>query len=147
MEEKDVPQNKEIVDKWKVIMSKASAEHAGQTVANGRKRIVSRLEVLPPYTICTESYLLLDIFDNEEEAQNLKKYIRTCFTRFLLASILITQNIVRDKFKFVPIQNYKNNSDIDWSQSIPDIDRQLYTKYNLSDDEIAIIEKMIKPMD
>lgn len=146
MEEKDVPQNKEIVDKWKVIMSKASAEHAGQTDANGRKRIVSRLEVLPPYTICTESYLLLDIFDNEEEAQNLKKYIRTCFTRFLLASILITQNIVRDKFKFVPIQNYKNNSDIDWSQSIPDIDRQLYTKYNLSDDEIAIIEKMIKPM-
>lgn len=98
MEEKDVPQNKEIVDKWKVIMSKASAEHAGQTDANGRKRIVSRLEVLPPYTICTESYLLLDIFDNEEEAQNLKKYIRTCFTRFLLASILITQNIVRDKF-------------------------------------------------
>lgn len=147
MEEKDVPQNKEIVDKWKVIMSKASAEHAGQTDANGRKRIVSRLEVLPPYTICTESYLLLDIFDNEEEAQNLKKYIRTCFTRFLLASILITQNIVRDKFKFVPIQNYKNNSDIDWSQCIPDIDRQLYTKYNLSDDEIAIIEKMIKPMD
>ena len=60
MEEKDVPQNKEIVDKWKVIMSKASAEHAGQTDANGRKRIVSRLEVLPPYTICTESYLLLD---------------------------------------------------------------------------------------
>ena len=147
MEEKDVPQNKEIVDKWKVIMSKASAEHAGQTDANGRKRIVSRLEVLPPYTICTESYLLLDIFDNEEEAQNLKKYIRTCFTRFLLASILITQNIVRDKFKFVPIQNYKNNSDIDWNQSIPDIDRQLYTKYNLSDDEIAFIEKMIKPMD
>ena len=147
MEEKDVPQNKEIVDKWKVIMSKASAEHAGQTDANGRKRIVSRLEVLPPYTICTESYLLLDIFDNEEEAQNLKKYIRTCFTRFLLASILITQNIVRDKFKFVPIQNYKTNSDIDWNQSIPDIDRQLYTKYNLSDDEIAFIEKMIKPMD
>ena len=147
MEEKDVPQNKEIVDKWKVIMSKASAEHAGQTDANGRKRIVSRLEVLPPYTICTESYLLLDIFDNEDEAQNLKKYIRTCFTRFLLASILITQNIVRDKFIFVPSQNYKNNSDIDWSQSIPDIDRQLYTKYNLSDVEIAIIEKMIKPMD
>ena len=147
MEEKDVPQNKEIVDKWKVIMSKASAEHAGQTDANGRKRIVSRLEVLPPYTICTESYLLLDIFDNEEEAQNLKKYIRTCFTRFLLASILITQNIVRDKFKFVRMQNYKNNSDIDWSQNIPDIDRQLYSKYNLSDDEIDFIEKMIKPMD
>ena len=45
------------------------------------------------------------------------------------------------------LDTLKNNSDIDWSQSIPDIDRQLYTKYNLSDDEIAFIEKMIKPMD
>lgn len=147
MEEKDVPQNREIVDKWKVIMSKASAEHAGQTDSNGRKRIVSRLEVLPPYSICTESYLLLDIFENQEEAENLKKYIRTCFTRFLLASILITQNIVRDKFQFVPLQNFTTSSDIDWSKSIADIDRQLYAKYGLSEDEIAFIEKMIKPME
>ena len=128
-------------------MSKASAEHAGQTDSNGRKRIVSRLEVLPPYTICTESYLLLDIFDNQEEANNLKNYIRTCFCRFLLASILITQNIVRDKFQFVPLQDFTSASDIDWSQSISGIDRQLFAKYGLSDDEIAFIEKMIKPME
>lgn len=147
LEEKDVPQNKEIVGKWKVIMSKASAEHAGQTDANGRKRIVSRLEVLPPNTICTESYLLLDIFDTEEEANNLKKYIRTCFTRFLLASILITQNIVRDKFRFVPLQDFTSSSDINWSASVADIDQQLYRKYGLSAEEIAFIEKMIKPME
>lgn len=147
LEEKDVPQNKEIIGKWKVIMSKASAEHAGQTDANGRKRIVSRLEVLPPNTICTESYLLLDIFDNQEEAENLKKYIKTSFTRFLLASILITQNIVRDKFQFVPLQDFTPTSDIDWSQSIPDIDRQLYAKYGLTGNEISFIEKTIKPME
>ena len=128
-------------------MSKASAEHAGQTDVNGRKRVVSRLEVLPPNTICTESYLLLDVFDDELEAENMKKYIRTQFVRFLLASILITQNIVRDKFAFVPIQNYKGESDIDWSASISDIDRQLYCKYGLSADEVAFIEKMIKPME
>ena len=147
LEEKDVPQNREIIGKWKVIMSKASAEHAGQTDSTGRKRIVSRLEVLPPYTICTESYLLLDIFDCEEDAENLKKYIQTCFARFLLASILITQNIVRDKFKFVPLQNFTVISDIDWNQSIADIDKQLYRKYNLDEDEIDFIEKLIKPMD
>ncbi len=147
LSEDDVPQNKGIIDKWKVIMSKASAEHAGQTDSNGRKRIVSRLEVLPPYTICTESYLLLDIFDNQEEANNLKNYIRTCFCRFLLASILITQNIVRDKFQFVPLQDFTSTSDIDWSKSVSDIDRQLYAKYGLSDEEIAFIEKMIKPME
>ena len=147
LEEKEVPQNKHLIPKWKVIMSKASAEHAGQTDVNGRKRVVSRLEVLPPNTICTESYLLLDVFDDELEAENMKKYIRTQFVRFLLASILITQNIVRDKFAFVPIQNYKDSSDIDWSASISAIDRQLYAKYGLTDDEVAFIEKMIKPMD
>ena len=147
LEEKEVPQNKHLIPKWKVIMSKASAEHAGQTDVNGRKRVVSRLEVLPPNTICTESYLLLDVFDDELEAENMKKYIRTQFVRFLLASILITQNIVRDKFAFVPIQNYKGESDIDWSASISDIDRQLYRKYGLSADEVAFIEKMIKPME
>ena len=147
LEEKDVPQNKHLIPKWKVIMSKASAEHAGQTDVNGRKRVVSRLEVLPPNTICTESYLLLDVFDDELEAENMKKYIRTQFVRFLLASILITQNIVRDKFAFVPIQNYKGDSDIDWSASISAIDRQLYRKYGLSADEVAFIEKMIKPME
>ena len=128
-------------------MSKASAEHAGQTDKEGRKRLVSRLEVLPPGTICTESYLLLDVFDNRDEAENLKKYIKTQFVRFLLGSILITQNIVRDKFRFVPLQDFTDNSDIDWSKSIEDIDRQLYKKYELDQPEIDFIEKMIKPME
>lgn len=58
-----------------------------------------------------------------------------------------TQNTTRDLFQFVPLQDFTSHSDIDWTQSIPDIDRQLYSKYNLSDDEIDFIEKMIKPMD
>lgn len=77
----------------------------------------------------------------------MKKYIRTQFVRFLLASILITQNIVRDKFAFVPLQDFTSSSDINWSASVADIDQQLYRKYGLSADEIAFIEKMIKPME
>lgn len=77
----------------------------------------------------------------------MKKYIQTRFVRFLLASILITQNIVRDKFQFVPLQDFTPSSDIDWTQSVADIDRQLYRKYGLSDEEVAFIEKMIKPME
>ncbi len=127
-------------------MSKASAEHAGQTDKEGRKRIVSRLEVLEPGTICTESYLLLDVFDTQTEAENMKKYMRTQFVRFLISSILFTQNIVRDKFRFVPIQNFTENSDINWNKSIKEIDEQLYAKYHLSEEEIAFIESMIKPM-
>ena len=144
--ETDVPQNVELAPKWKVIMSKAAAEHAGQTDKEGRKRIVSRLEVLEPGTICTESYLLLDVFDTEDEARNLHKYMRTQFVRFLIGAILLTQNIVRDKFRFVPLQDFTQESDIDWSKSVEEIDAQLYAKYHLSDEEISFIESMIKPM-
>jgi hypothetical protein len=76
----------------------------------------------------------------------MKNYVRTQFVRFLLASILLTQNIVRDKFRFVPIQDFTEQSDIDWSKSIADIDRQLYAKYGLTDEEITFIESMIKPL-
>ena len=55
-------------------------------------------------------------------------------------------NLSREKFQFVPLQDFTSQSDIDWSVSIPEIDEQLYQKYGLSDDEIAFIEKMIKPM-
>ena len=146
LSETDVPQNLEIADKWKVIMSKASAEHAGQSDKEGRKRIVSRLEILEPGTICTESYLLLDIFEQEGHAKALKKYIKTQFVRFLLGSILLTQNIVRDKFRFIPLQDFTENSDIDWSKTVSEIDQQLYKKYSLDDTEISFIESMIKPM-
>lgn len=146
LSESEVPQNLHLAPKWKVVMSKASAEHAGQTDKEGRKRIVSRLEILPPGTICTESYLLLDVFDSENESKALHKYMRTQFVRFLLGTILLTQNIVRDKFRFVPLQDFSSESDIDWSKDVDDIDRQLYKKYGLDADEIAFIERMIKPM-
>lgn len=72
--------------------------------------------------------------------------MRTQFVRFLIGAILLTQNIVRDKFRFVPQQDFTANSDIDWSKSVAEIDAQLYAKYNLSKDEISFIESMIKPM-
>ena len=46
----------------------------------------------------------------------------------------------------MPLQDFTPNSDINWSQSIPEIDQQLYKKYNLSEEEIVFIENMIKPM-
>lgn len=56
------------------------------------------------------------------------------------------KNMTRDTYRFVPMQNFTDGSDIDWSKSVEEIDAQLYTKYHLSDDEIAFIESMIKPM-
>ena len=131
----EVTTNADLIDKYKVIMSKSSAEHAGQTDSQGRKRIVSRIEVLSPNQICSETYLLLNAFESIEEAQNLALYVKTRFFRFLLSTILLTQNIAKDKYMFVPVQDFTRS----WT------DAELYTKYGLSNEEIQFIESMIKP--
>jgi len=143
----EIDLNNDLIPKWKVIISKTSSEHAGQTDKDGKKRVLSKIEVLPPNFVCSESYLLINTFDNEYDALHLVKYMKTKFVRFLLSTILLTQNIAKDKFKFVPLQDFTSSSDIDWSRPIPDIDRQLYAKYGLTDEEIAFIESMIKPME
>ncbi len=133
----EVTTNADLIDKYKVIMSKSSAEHAGQTDSQGRKRIVSRIEVLAPNQICSETYLLLSAFESIEEAQNLALYVKTRFFRFLLSTILLTQNIAKDKYMFVPVQDFTRS----WT------DAELYTKYGLSNEEIQFMESMIKPME
>ena len=138
--------NSDLLTSYKVIMSKTSAEHAGQADKNGRKKVISRILVLPPGMVCSESYLLLKPFENENDASNMVAYLKTQFVRFLLSTILLTQNIAKDKFAFVPMQTFSSNSDIDWSKSIAEIDQQLYAKYGLSAAEINFIETTIKPM-
>lgn len=57
-----------------------------------------------------------------------------------------TQDNPPIKWKYVPIQDFTSNSDIDWSQSIHDIDKQLYKKYGLTEDEIQFIESHVQEM-
>lgn len=133
----DVPKGEELVDKWKVLLSKTSSEHAGQTDKSGRKRVLSRIEVMPPASVATESYLILGPFSSEAEAGNAAAYLRTRFVRFLISAILLTQNITRGSFAFVPVQDFSRT----WT------DEDLYAKYHLSQDEIALIESQIKPME
>lgn len=136
----------EMIDKWKVIVSRVFYEHAGKADKDGKCRVLSILEVLPPKTICTETYLVVDSFDCEEEAINLKRYLQSKFSRFLIlqasSSIMITQN----SFIFVPMQDFTASSDIDWSKSVHEIDLQLYKKYGLDEQEINFIESHVKEM-
>ncbi|MEE3445553.1 MAG: Eco57I restriction-modification methylase domain-containing protein [Prevotella sp.] len=129
--------NKDLIDKWKVITSYATAEHAGETDKNGQKRIISTLEILEPNVVCTETYLLVRVFDNIMEAENLVAYIKTRFVRCLIAMITTTQHLSRANFRFVPLQDFAR----------PWTDADLYAKYNLTDEEIQFIESMIKPME
>lgn len=97
---------------------------------------------------CSRTYAPMygDAIDNEEKANNCIKYWRTKFLRLLVSGIKTTQHATRNVYKLVPLQDFTSNSDIDWSQSIADIDKQLYKKYNLTDEEIEYIEKTIKAM-
>ena len=134
---KDITTNKGIVDDWKVVMSKTSAEHAGQADKDGRKKVVSRIEILGKQYICSESYLLIGHMKSKEASVNLLNYIKTKFFRFLLSAVLLTQNIAKDKFQFVPLQDFTR----------PWTDEELYAKYDLTDEEIQFIESMIRPME
>lgn len=133
----EVTRNNDLIDKYKVIISKATCEHAGTPDKNGQFRVISFNQILPPKFVCTQSYLVANSFDTEEEANNFLIYLRTKFFRFLLLQALTSQDISRDKFCFVPLQDF----------SKPWTDAELYAKYNLTQEEIDFIESMIKPMD
>lgn len=127
----------ENIEKWKVMISRLSAEHAGQPDKNGQFRVISTMEILPPKTICTETYLIAGCFETEIEAQNYFDYLQSKFVRFLVAQIAMTQQITKAVFSFVPVQDWNKH----WDDAI------LYNKYGLTNDEIDFIESMIKPMD
>lgn len=125
------------IDKWKVIISYLTYDHAGRADKDGKRKIFSTMEILPPKTVCTETYLVINCFKTEQEAINLYGYLRTCFVRFLVAQLTSTQHITKSNFSFVPVQDF----------SKPWTDEELYTKYRITDDEIAFIDSMIRPMD
>ena len=99
-----------------------------------------------PLSACTETFLLIGPFNSELEQKNCHKYILTNFFKVLLFFGRGTMQVSQEVFRFIPLQDFTKSSDIDWSKSISEIDRQLYAKYHLTDEETAFIEKMIKPM-
>lgn len=76
----------------------------------------------------------------------LYKYVCSKFARCMLGILKITQHNPPEKWKYVPLQDFTSTSDIDWTQSVAEVDAQLYKKYGLSQDEIDFIEKNVKEM-
>lgn len=102
-----------------------------------------------PNSVSTETFLVIgaDLSLNETSSTNLCIYLRTKFVRFLNSLAKISQHGTSKTYRFVPLQDFTAKSDIDWSKSVADIDKQLYVKYGLTEAEIAFIESMIKPME
>ncbi len=102
--------------------------------------------VAKPHTGYTQSFISFGAFDSLFEAEACKKFLHSKFARTLLGVLKVTQHNSKEVWQFVPLQDFTETSDIDWNKSIPEIDQQLYKKYNLSEGEIEFIESMIKPM-
>ena len=95
----------------------------------------------------TQTFISIGDFKTKAEAEACLKYIKTKFSRVLLGVLKLTQHNPSPIWAKVPLQDFTDNSDIDWTQSVADIDRQLYQKYDLSPEEIAFIETHVKEMD
>lgn len=94
----------------------------------------------------TETFMGIGQFEKKEEADNAVKYIKTKFARAMYGILKRTQANTPGKWQWVPLQDFTAHSDIDWSKSVAEIDRQLYRKYDLTADEIEFIETHVKEM-
>lgn len=137
--------NLDLAETWKVFISKADGA-AGQIGNPIPARIIGKAEIGYPNMICTETFLAIGPLDNEIIAKNVCTYMKSKFFR-IIVGIRKNKNMTRDTYAFVPLQDFTEHSDIDWSKSVEEIDQQLYKKYNLTDEEITFIESMIKPME
>ncbi len=127
----------EMINRWKVITSYVGYDHAGNPGKDGRRRVLSKIDILPPGTICTETYLVVGSYADEEQALNLVGYMKTRFFRFLVAQFMYSHHITRESYSFVPILDMTRK----WS------DEELYKRYGLEQEEISFIESKIRPME
>jgi hypothetical protein len=119
-----------------VVINEAKYGNAGNVLTN--------IMTQGPNAVSSETWSLIATFDNKLETINCKKYVQTRLFRFLAnQTVNVRATVTKNAFKYIPIQDFTANSDIDWSQSISEIDQQLYEKYNLTQDEINYIEKTI----
>jgi site-specific DNA-methyltransferase (adenine-specific) len=127
-----ITNNREIVNKYKVIVSKASPGSDEYPHS-----IISAPIISEPNSVCTETYLVVKTVSSKTQAENLISYIKTRFFRFMMSIVKNTQNISRNSYMFVPLQDFSH----------PWTDEMLYKKYGLTKEEIAFIESMIRPME
>lgn len=127
-------------EKYKIILPKANGSGAiGE--------VLSTPVIGYPVIGYTETFISVGEFNSLEEAEACLKYIKSKFLRTMLGVLKITQDNTKAVWHYIPLQDFTVDSDIDWTQSVADIDRQLYQKYDLSPEEIAFIETHVREMD
>lgn len=143
-----IKKGQKYINKYKVVTTSAYPKKtfvSGKpTVENVKLRTKELIEVLPKGSAFGSSKLSLFMSDNESDCKNFIKYTQTNFFAFLLLQEPNRRSTIGD---VILDQDFTKKSDIDWSKSISEIDKQLYKKYNLSQEEIDFIETRVKPME
>lgn len=137
-----IKKNKKWIKSWKVFTPYAN--NIGTELNDDNQNSF----VGEPNSVCTETFLAIgaDLNLSEEAAKNLSMYLKTKFARYLHSLAKISQHGTKQTYRFVPMQDFTEKSDIDWSKPIDNIDEQLFDKYNLSQEEREHIKKSIKTM-
>ena len=145
IQKKYVDDSQENLMTYKVIMSVSNG--AAGNLGDTPVRIIGESVLGEPGDGYTRSFIGIGKFSNKEEAINCQQYLKTKFARVMIGIMKTTQMLNPDVWKCVPVQDFAATSDVDWSQSVAGIDRQLYAKYGLSDESITFIETHVKEME
>ena len=94
----------------------------------------------------TQTFISIGNFETRLEAENLLKYIKTHFARLLLGVLKITQDNKKSVWKYVPMQDFTEKSDVPWHLSIPEIDEYLYQKYHFQGEHKVFSRERISDM-
>ncbi|MDO4993970.1 MAG: Eco57I restriction-modification methylase domain-containing protein [Bacteroidales bacterium] len=132
VKEQNISLNKDWVSEHKVFISYAYGERGDFPYF-----VIGKPFYGAPQTCCTETYLVIGPFTSQEKCENCMSYMRTNFFRFLVLLKKNTQHATSKVYEIVPLQDFSH----------PWTDEMLYKKYNLSEEEIAFIESMIRPME
>lgn len=129
----------DMVDNWNVIIPSSNGSGA-------LGEVLSTPVIGTPVIGYSQTFIGIGPFKNQQESENCLKYLKSKFARVMLGTLKVTQSNSTRFWANVPLQDFTEASDIDWSKTIPEIDQQLYKKYGLNDEEIKYIEANVRPM-
>ena len=137
IKKEEIKQRLDAVSNYKIALGQLISGHLGEYDENGQTKVFSSLFIMQPQEVCTASYLSVGVFQTSNECKNAYSYLKSRFVRFLVLQTLTSMHITRNSFSFVPLQDFSH----------PWTDEMLYKKYGLTEEEIAFIESMIRPME
>ena len=130
-----ITKNTHLIDGWKVLAPQAGPGNSGGHVLPDA--VLGKPEVAEPNSVCTQTWIVAGPLKSKKEAEVVTRYLQTSFARFIVSLRKISQHAMRGVYHWLPQQ--------DWNQYWTD--EELYKKYAITEDEIAFINRVIRPMD